>query len=77
MLLANANIQVFDNYFPDPYKFEPERWLRNGDLSDIQSANKSHPFAYLPFGFGARSCIGKRIAEFEMQILTMRWVNFN
>ncbi len=37
--------------FPDPDKFKPERWSRD---------NKEHPnpFASLPFGFGARMCVG-------------------
>lgn len=40
-------------YFPNPYKFDPERF------SD-ENKNNIQPFTYLPFGTGPRFCIGKR-----------------
>ncbi|XP_055679852.1 probable cytochrome P450 49a1 [Lutzomyia longipalpis] len=59
-------------YFPEPQRFIPERWLKRGemDVSDCPHAGQSiHPFVSLPFGFGRRMCIGRRFAEAEMQIL--------
>jgi cytochrome P450 len=48
-------------YFPDPYKFEPERWL---------SAESQRPrFAYFPFGGGPRQCIGNSFALMEATLL--------
>lgn len=38
-------------YFPDPMKFDPERF------SD-ERKHEIQPFTYLPFGLGPRNCIG-------------------
>ncbi|XP_070566052.1 cholesterol side-chain cleavage enzyme, mitochondrial-like [Ptychodera flava] len=51
--------------FEDPLKFKPERWLRTGK-SDI------NVFASLPFGFGPRMCLGRRLAELELHLLLIR-----
>lgn len=54
-----------EEYFDDGKKFKPERWLReNGTIN---------PFAHVPFGIGKRMCIGRRLAELQLQ-LAMCWV---
>ncbi|KAG6461830.1 hypothetical protein O3G_MSEX012870 [Manduca sexta] len=40
------------NYFPNPDKFDPERF------SD-ENKHNIKPFTYIPFGLGPRNCIGK------------------
>lgn len=47
--------------FPDPLRYLPERWSHDRDKG-------VHMFASLPFGFGSRMCIGRRIAELEIHI---------
>lgn len=47
--------------FPKPEQFNPERWLVMG----------SKHFKGLSFGFGPRQCLGRRIAELEMQLFLM------
>jgi len=45
-------------YFPDPERFNPERFT--------EAAKKERPqFAYFPFGGGARVCIGEHFAKME------------
>ncbi|XP_049865928.1 cytochrome P450 302a1, mitochondrial isoform X2 [Pectinophora gossypiella] len=54
-------------YVRDPLQFKPERWLRGSpDYENI------HPFLSLPFGFGPRSCIARRLAEQNISITLLR-----
>ncbi|XP_049779471.1 cytochrome P450 4C1-like [Schistocerca cancellata] len=46
--------------FPDPEKFDPSRFLENGGPA-------RSPYAYLPFGAGARKCVGARFAMLEIK----------
>lgn len=60
-----------EELFQDAHSFKPERWLcdkKNAAL-EVKSA-----FASIPFGFGTRMCIGRRIAELEMYVLLTRLV---
>ncbi|WP_309892557.1 cytochrome P450 [Archangium sp.] len=45
--------------YPDPERFRPERFLER----------KFSPFEYLPFGGGARRCIGAAFALYEMRVV--------
>ncbi|GAB0099458.1 hypothetical protein DMENIID0001_153180 [Sergentomyia squamirostris] len=69
-VLMYHNLVYFDEqFFPNPRTFMPERWLRTSEKD-----NNYNPFAFLPFGSGTRSCIGRRIGELEIEILVMRMV---
>lgn len=50
--------------FPEPEKFWPERWLRNTSNGSYKAV--TNPHASMPFAMGARSCIGKKLAETQM-----------
>ncbi|XP_036324711.1 probable cytochrome P450 12e1, mitochondrial [Rhagoletis pomonella] len=70
-----ANLLMRDErYVPQPDKFIPERWLRNDNSTQALEGQISNPFMYVPFGFGPRSCVGKRIVNLELEITLARLV---
>jgi ecdysteroid 2-hydroxylase len=54
--------------FSDPHKFIPDRWLRNEECE--HKVFKSH--ASIPFAMGSRSCIGKKIALYQIHSLVTK-----
>ncbi|RCN29027.1 unspecific monooxygenase [Ancylostoma caninum] len=66
---VNTNVLMRSpTLFDDPLSFRPARWLRDGSRPD------SHPFSFLPFGFGPRMCAGRRFAEQDLQVTLCRLV---
>ncbi|XP_004541268.2 cytochrome P450 11C1 isoform X1 [Maylandia zebra] len=55
-----------EKVFEDPLRFDPSRWSRE-EGQRVEAAG----FRSLAFGFGARQCVGRRIAESEMQLFLM------
>ncbi|GBM39629.1 Cytochrome P450 3A25 [Araneus ventricosus] len=47
--------------FPDPEKFDPDRWT-------AEESQKRDQFAYLPFGAGPRNCVAMRFALIELKV---------
>ncbi|XP_069676308.1 cytochrome P450 9e2-like [Periplaneta americana] len=62
----NLSLPVFGlhrdpKYFPDPERFDPERF------SD-ENKHKINPSTYMPFGVGPRICIGNRFALMQTKL---------
>jgi len=68
---AGANIFILQwrtqrdaRFFPDPDRFDPERWRE-----DPVRSGKIPRFAYFPFGGGPRVCVGASFAMMEATLL--------
>src|SRR5262249_17334920 len=63
-------MQRDSRYFPEPLRFDPERWT-----SEARAARPQ--FSYFPFGGGPRRCIGEGFAWMEgvllLATLAQRW----
>ncbi|PVD29648.1 hypothetical protein C0Q70_08903 [Pomacea canaliculata] len=56
--------------FEDPESFWPDRWLK-WNPEEMEATQR---FSYLPFGLGARSCVGKRLANLVQAIFLVELV---
>ncbi|KAJ8724861.1 hypothetical protein PYW07_015819 [Mythimna separata] len=72
IIFAHREMSMMEKYFPRANEYIPERWIAAKD--DPLHYGKAHPFVYVPFGFGARACIGRRIAELEMETFVARLI---
>jgi cytochrome P450 family 138 len=59
ILISISQIHENPEVFPDPERFDPQRYIES----------KPAMFAWLPFGGGARRCVGAAFANMEMDVV--------
>uniref|UniRef100_A0A671S5H0 Thromboxane-A synthase n=1 Tax=Sinocyclocheilus anshuiensis TaxID=1608454 RepID=A0A671S5H0_9TELE len=59
--IAAGFLHYDPEHWTEPEKFIPERFTPEAKAS-------RHPFVYLPFGAGPRSCVGMRLAQLEIKM---------
>lgn len=65
MYVATSVPHFMDEYFPEPQKFDPERYFD-------ERAEHNQPGVYSPFGRGPHTCLGQNLAEVMMGITIAR-----
>ncbi|RZC35922.1 cytochrome P450 12c1, mitochondrial [Asbolus verrucosus] len=70
VITSNLLLCKMDKNFSRANEFLPERWLSTttGELSH----KNTNPFLFAPFGYGPRSCVGKRLANLEMEVALLK-----
>ena len=53
------------DYFPDPEKYDPERFMP-------ENKDRLHPYAFAPFGHGPKNCIGMKFAYMSIKSILAR-----
>ncbi|KAL1021652.1 hypothetical protein UPYG_G00016160 [Umbra pygmaea] len=62
LALCHYSTSMDEENFPGAKDFCPERWIRKDATDRVDN------FGSIPFGYGIRSCIGRRLAELEMHL---------
>ncbi|XP_053683467.1 probable cytochrome P450 9f2 [Sabethes cyaneus] len=62
ILVPAVSIQRDPKYYPNPERFDPERFSE-------ENRSSINPATYLPFGVGPRNCIGSRLALMEVKVM--------
>ncbi|KAK7865490.1 hypothetical protein R5R35_014607 [Gryllus longicercus] len=60
VIVSPKNMHMDPKLYPDPHVFDPERF-------SLVNSDKRHPFAFIPFGAGKRSCPGRKYAMLSLK----------
>ncbi|TGO50103.1 hypothetical protein BOTNAR_0406g00050 [Botryotinia narcissicola] len=66
--MSHLVLMTDERYFPQGKSFIPERWTREGP--ELVRDRR----AYIPFGYGVHSCVGKTLALHELRLVIARIV---
>ncbi|XP_014365966.2 cytochrome P450 6B5-like [Papilio machaon] len=68
IVLSGWGIHRDPKYYPNPDKFDPERF-------SPENERNRHSCAYLPFGAGPRNCLGMRFAKWQSQVCIVKFLS--
>ncbi|XP_017296078.1 cytochrome P450 27C1 [Kryptolebias marmoratus] len=68
LALCHYSTSMDEENFANAVDFQPDRWVRKDSTDRVDN------FGSIPFGYGIRSCIGRRIAELEMHLALTRLI---
>ena len=57
-----GDVHLNPEYYPDPYKYDPGRWLRPDPVPDSV-------YTFLGWGVGRHPCTGMKIAKLELKLI--------
>jgi len=61
-----------EEYFPHPFEYMPERWMRDQAPASLAEKLDAAHSAFCPFSVGPRGCIGKGLAYVELSVALAR-----
>ncbi|CAH1113022.1 unnamed protein product [Psylliodes chrysocephalus] len=67
VLIPTLGLHLDKNLFPDPHKYDPERF-RN-------KINTTNGLSYIPFGDGPRNCLGERFGRMAAKLALVSIIN--
>jgi cytochrome P450 len=62
LIYSVAEVQLNPEYYPEPYKYDPGRWLRPDPVPDTV-------YPFLGWGAGRHPCPGMKVARLEMKLI--------
>ncbi|XP_013138514.1 PREDICTED: probable cytochrome P450 49a1 [Papilio polytes] len=66
ILFCHEQMSRREEQYPQPHLYIPERWLVDQD-HPLYHGN-AHPNAAVHFGYGARGCVGRKVADMVMEL---------
>ena len=57
-----GDVHLNPEYYPEPYKYDPGRWLRPDPVPDAA-------YTFLGWGAGRHPCTGMKVAKLEMKLI--------
>ena len=62
LVYSVADAHLNPKYYPEPYKYDPGRWLRPDPVPNVT-------YPYLGWGAGRHPCTGMKVAKLEMKLI--------